>query len=835
MDDDNFSTSDNETVSQQSVDIPLSPSSSHPALPPSDTARGQIGSPSSGLTSNSDFQLKSLPAGPTSIESSASNGRVKLRQQSIGALGTSHDPSPPPAAFNASPSTSPKSFGFLTRSTTRASTSESTLSSTSTSSIAKKLRPESLIIDPKVPKLIIGLAVVDFNHLVGPTIEIAYPQSILEDEELCKILPFLALPDGAHLNEEDYSYFHVVPTKQTVFPSQPAPPAPACTIFAISCNRQIATSTLLCKEADVTRSTVQKAVVVLASKPLFGMIRDKLGVITRAFFNQRDFRDHSILMEFCDGLESSLRQQLTESSVYMGTRELVHTFRHRTLMLLKLLLIQRKILFFGHPVERLCTYQYSLVSLIPGLLLALEDCGSPSLHSRAATLERAMEFKSSDRKSVLRFLGLPLEIFGKDAFFQPYLPLQQIDLMKTDSFLCGTTNSIMTHQKETFPDLLVNIETNSFDFANPMIERLVSLTAADRKWMDDIVQDVNEGWNEADPQRSSTMQFKGSDDYLRIKFEDYICSALSCLKYTDYLEKNAKGNITVSGATGDPNVVRNFGEGWLEAFQKSHAFQVWDGITDPVIFDIVEPRHPCDTKPSVISDFGLRISEGIHELNLEKNLGSTKEAISSAINAGSTSFFKAVEGVRSEVSARFSAQRAATIPSTSVSPALSPSLPPIERRSSANSLAPPQQSGGGLRPLSLGLGLRRTSSPALDTKEPFASPSTPTLVDTAQAARAAISNWGTGIGSFISNRTAGLRNATTKEASSTSPSPSGTLRSLSLNANSAVLSDAASRSPNRRHFDRQLSSSPVPVSPTLQARDLDKEREGAMRAKSSVG
>ena len=64
-------------------------------------------------------------------------------------------------------------------------------------------------------------------------------------------------------------------------------------------------------------------------------------------------------------------------------------------------------------MERLCTYQYSLVSLVPGLLLALEDCGDPSLDSRAATLERATEFKSSDRKSVLRFMGLPLEIFGK--------------------------------------------------------------------------------------------------------------------------------------------------------------------------------------------------------------------------------------------------------------------------------------------------------------------------------------------------------------------------------------------------------------------------------------
>jgi hypothetical protein len=34
---------------------------------------------------------------------------------------------------------------------------------------------------------------------VGPRIEMAHPKTLLDDEEMCKILPFLALPDGAHL------------------------------------------------------------------------------------------------------------------------------------------------------------------------------------------------------------------------------------------------------------------------------------------------------------------------------------------------------------------------------------------------------------------------------------------------------------------------------------------------------------------------------------------------------------------------------------------------------------------------------------------------------------
>lgn len=112
---------------------------------------------------------------------------------------------------------------------------DSVTSVTSSVSIAKKIRPESILIDTHGSRLILGLAVVDFNHIVsvrseeqassisfscfndvwywtlrttrsgystlkvGPTVEMAYPPSILEDEELCKILPFLALPDGAHL------------------------------------------------------------------------------------------------------------------------------------------------------------------------------------------------------------------------------------------------------------------------------------------------------------------------------------------------------------------------------------------------------------------------------------------------------------------------------------------------------------------------------------------------------------------------------------------------------------------------------------------------------------
>ncbi|KZT55479.1 hypothetical protein CALCODRAFT_437159, partial [Calocera cornea HHB12733] len=498
-------------------------------------------------------------------------------------------------------------------------------------------RPASLPLTYTRGALILGVLVIDFNHLVGPKVEFAVPPALAADEHMCNILPFLALPDGAHLSSEDYCYFHLSS-------SDLSPDGTPQTIFGISCNRQIQTSQLTRKAADVTRSTVQKAVVVLASKPIFGPIRDKLGVVTRAYFNQLDFAETDILVDFYASLEGSLSGQLTESALYMGTslREFVHKFRHKTLVLLKMLMLQKKIMFFGQPVETLCTYQYSLVSLIPGLLDHLSDCASPAHDRRENDHERPSELRTSDRLSLLRYLGLPLNVFGKGAFFQPYLPLQEVDMLReADAYLCGTTNNIVTQQRDSRPDLLINIESMTFEFADPKVERVVALTSADRKWMDEIVRSVQETWVEDDPSRPVGMQFLGSDDFLRAKFEDYICSALSGIKYADFLAKGAKTDGLISGARAT-EVIARFGEAFIYNFRQTRCGRLWDRTTDPVLFDICEPRHPCDNPPSLASDIGLRLTEGLHELNLEERMAPAREALNTAWTSG----LKAAEGLQ---------------------------------------------------------------------------------------------------------------------------------------------------------------------------------------------
>ena len=57
--------------------------------------------------------------------------------------------------------------------------------------------------------------------------------------------------------------------------------------------------------------------------------------------------------------------------------------------------------------------QFSLISLIPGLIRNLQDCADPELDNYVRNLEKPTSLRTSDRNSLLNYMGLPLQIFGK--------------------------------------------------------------------------------------------------------------------------------------------------------------------------------------------------------------------------------------------------------------------------------------------------------------------------------------------------------------------------------------------------------------------------------------
>jgi len=215
------------------------------------------------------------------------------------------------------------------------------------------------------------------------------------------------------------------------------------------------------------------------------------------------------------------------------------------------------------------------------------------------------------------------------------------------------------------------------------------------------------------------------------------------VKYGDFLAKGESSGILITpGSGGDSNAMNDFNPVWIAEFKQTNAYDVWQRITDPMLFDIVEPRHPCNEKPSAISDITLRLSEGIQELKLEQQLAPTREAISRTFNAGSTNFFRAVEGVKGRLIQRSASSLSVGSASTSSGTVISSSEVP-EGSALTNSPSPPAA----------------------------AAPSS--VEATAIQAKERISGWGASVGSFLASRAARFSQKAPLSSASAPPSSAG--------------------------------------------------------------
>ncbi|RPA85896.1 hypothetical protein BJ508DRAFT_411528 [Ascobolus immersus RN42] len=479
------------------------------------------------------------------------------------------------------------------------------------------------------------VSIVDFHHARGPEVEHWFG---IDDEDYTNqwpLLPFMALSDGAHSSEEDFSYFTL---RHDPKPTDDNPNPDAISLFGISCTRQLDAKELIDRPAEVTRSTVQKAVIVIADSPVgFGHMKEKLSMVTRAWFAQRDFTDLDIIKKFQESLLSSLRDSGEGGDSYLGLslRELIYEFRHQTLLLFKCLLLQPKMLFFGTRCERLCLTQFSLLSLVPGLLNSLQDCADPALNTCESRLKKPTSVKTSDRKSLLTFMGLPLQLFGKGSLFGPYTPLQQLDILAdadTKSYVVGSTNSLLLQQRDRYSDILINLDEGTINITSTSLKNALYLSAADRRWIDAVVNSVVDTWDESDPSRPKSMGFVGSEDYIRLQFEEYILSLVSAVKYHLFLEKHnanpaGSSNMLLPDIDGDP--ASDFGMDWVDMWKKTENFKIFMKFTDSELFDLVPPKHVMAGGLSM-EDVQRRINQQFHDLKLDEK----KETVARALAAG---------------------------------------------------------------------------------------------------------------------------------------------------------------------------------------------------------
>lgn len=500
-------------------------------------------------------------------------------------------------------------------------------------------------------------------------------------------------------SEEDFSYFTLLrPATET---------EPATSLFGISCTRQIDSNALINRPADVTRSTVQKGVVVIADSPqFFGMLRERLGMVTHAWFAQREFTDTEILRRFQESLaderERGVLNEESSRDQYLGMslRELIHEFKWQTLVLLKCCLLQPKMLFFGSRCDKLCMVQFSLISLIPGLIRNLQDCADPELNGYETKLSVPTSLQSSNRSSLLQFMGLPLQIFGKGSLFGPYTPLQQLDVLAdhgTKSYIVGSTNSLLLQQKDRYSDIIINLDENNVNISSPSLKTALALTAADRRWIDFLTQTINETWDEANPSRPKTMQYVGSEEFIRSQFEAYILGLIASVKFHNFLVAQGENSRSIY-TTSEEDPAIDFGLDWIDAWKRTENYRMWDSNTDSNLFAVSEPKHPS-AGGLTMDDVQRRISEQVKDLHIDERLAQGREILGRNFAAGKekassvfNKLYSDMEYLRESQRRRAEAASATSAGTKSAEPnekdaAVAPALPAVDLAKAQQTMA----------------------------------------------------------------------------------------------------------------------------------------------------
>jgi hypothetical protein len=192
-------------------------------------------------------------------------------------------------------------------------------------------------------------------------------------------------------------------------------------------------------------------------------------------------------------------------------------------------------------------------------------------------------------------MGLPLQLFGKGSLFGPYTPLQQLDMLAdhgTKSYIVGSTNSLLLQQRDRYSDILINLDDHTVNITSTSLRNALALSTPDRRFIDFLTQEVHNTWDESNPSQPKDHGYTGSEEFIRMQFEEYLLALLSSVKCKQYLENNKDKDHVIPGVESGHDPTADFGHDWLEAWIKTENFRLFNDFTDSHLFDIVDPKHP---------------------------------------------------------------------------------------------------------------------------------------------------------------------------------------------------------------------------------------------------
>ncbi|ETV79393.1 hypothetical protein, variant [Aphanomyces astaci] len=270
------------------------------------------------------------------------------------------------------------------------------------------------------------VAVVCFDHRIGPEVEFVYPppEEHREDESwqnIKDVLPLLALPsrhEAASDKTSSTCFFFHIPSKEQSVAVESWKGVAYYDVIHPHAVHGLDDDTL----AKFSRGAIQKSVVVVSKTPYQAYVKAKLEAMANQFFAQSSFGDVGLVVELHDALSSVDFEALSWPQLHVGLPlpALVRATDVHLAGLLRLLLAEGRIVFYSSSPEVVSSSVLAFLSFLPG--------GAGDFHA------------TPSRPHVHRYrwakYGLPLAIVHPSSSF------------RIEPYLISTYAAILFHQPE---------------------------------------------------------------------------------------------------------------------------------------------------------------------------------------------------------------------------------------------------------------------------------------------------------------------------------------------------------------------------------------------------
>ena len=405
------------------------------------------------------------------------------------------------------------------------------------------------------------ICVVSFQQGQGSVLDFQYPVDLPCSPQL----PALALPDNAHRSAQDFTCFTVeIGGKMR---------------YGTACFRQAVT--------DESRTALQKAVVVVATKPLYAWLKGNLEGITDSFWHT-ECLDTKILITAFETLKRAARTAgIVPLAAPISVTSLVRTLREDILTLWKLLLLESRTILFSESSGKVSSAYLSLLSLFPGQLAFGHASFLPT------------RFRDS-----LQQYGLPLDLAYSGYLLSPSVSMAQLASLSTPAYFIGSTNQRIAEGSCSQPQAVLDLDAGEFTLRLPSnLNEAVELSKQEREFARKVVC------------LAEQPEEKRAETAIRAEFHNYAKQLLANIAYVQALRQDyEKVCLKVC--------VKPYNTRFLLVWSQTHNFQVWKGTHPPLLASLSQ-FAPLASIVSLLFDngdkyqgsllAGLRQGRGVQE------------------------------------------------------------------------------------------------------------------------------------------------------------------------------------------------------------------------------